>query len=82
MLRLPFRGWCCSCLRLDQLVCGGPPQLSSCWRGMPIEECECSSYGSRSSQRTGGLQVAAHSHELQTDARANSGTQSTSSPRN
>jgi hypothetical protein len=82
MPRPTFRGWSCSCLRLDRLVCGGPPQLSNCWRGRPAKRCGCLSYGSRSSQRTGGHRVAALSHKLQTAERASSGTPSTSSPQN
>ena len=46
-------GWCCCSLRLDQVVCGGPPQPSSSWRGTRSERSVCWLFGSRSLRPTG-----------------------------
>ena len=45
----PMRlGWCCSFLRRDQLVCGGPPQFSSSWLATRSGKSVCWWFGSRS----------------------------------
>jgi hypothetical protein len=59
-----------------------PPQLSNCWRSTVTKRFGCSLFGSRSFQRTAGLQVAALSDVLRTGGRASSGTRSMRCPRN
>ena len=71
-------GWCCSFLRLDQPVCGGPPQLSNSWLGTQTGRCACWLFGSRYWQPIGGRQAGVRWREFQTGGYDSFGTPSTS----
>jgi hypothetical protein len=68
-----FLGWFCCCLLHDQVVCGGPPQPSNCWRGIATARCVCWWSGSQFSRRIGDRQDAPRSDEFRMAGHGSSG---------